>query len=58
MLHSSLVTNLGLRTFSLSKPGQCLTSTENIRLLRDGEKGGMEVEEEDYIPIATLSPSE
>ena len=48
------------------------TYTETIRLIRDGEKGvwrwgerretvqsTMEVEEEgDYIPIATLSPSE
>ena len=36
----------------------CLTSTETIRLIRDGEKGegGMEVGGEgDYIPIATLS---
>ena len=40
----------------------CLTSTETIRLIRDGEKrgeGGMEVGGEgDYIPIATLSPPE
>ena len=39
----------------------CLTSTETIRLIRDGEKGGggMEVGEEgDYIPIATLSSPE
>ena len=36
----------------------CLTSTETIKLIRDGEKG-MEVGEEgDYIPIATLSPPE
>ena len=38
-----------------------LKSTENIRLIRDGEKGegGMEVGGEgDYIPIATLSPPE
>jgi len=41
-----------------------LTSTETVRLIRDGEKGvgwgvGMEVGEEgDYIPIATLSPPE
>ena len=39
-------------------------STETIRLIRDGEKGGgggggMEVGGEgDYIPIATLSPPE
>ena len=40
-------------------------STETIRLIRDGEKGGgggqggMEVGVEgDYIPIATLSPPE
>ena len=35
----------------------CLTSTETIRLSRDGEKGGMEVGEErggEFIPIATL----
>ena len=35
----------------------CLTSTETIRLIRDGEKGGggMEVGGEgDYIPIAEL----
>ena len=40
----------------------CLTSTETIRLIRDGEKGGgrgMEVRGEgNYIPIATLSPPE
>ena len=30
-----------------------------MRLIRDGEEGGMEVGEEgDYIPIGTLSPSE
>ena len=39
------------------------TSTETIRLIRDGEKGGggrgMEVGGKgDYIPIATLSPPE
>ena len=39
----------------------CFTSTETIRLIRDGEKewgeGGMEVGGEgDYISIATLSP--
>ena len=34
-------------------------STETIRLIMDGEKGGMEVGEEgDYIPVATLSPPE
>ena len=35
-----------------------LTSSETVRLIRDGEKGGggLEVGEEgDYIPIATLS---
>ena len=40
----------------------CLTSTETIRLIRDGEKGGgggTEVGGEvDYIPVATLSPPE
>ena len=38
----------------------CLTSTETIWLIRDGEMGGgMEVREEgDYIPVATLSPPE
>ena len=36
----------------------CSTSTETIRLIRDGE-GGMEVGEEgDCIPVATLSPPE
>ena len=34
----------------------CFTSTETIRLIRDGEKGGKR--ERDYIPIATLSPPE
>ena len=47
---------------SVSKQTWCLTSTETIRLIRDGEKGGgggMEVGGEgDYIPIATLSPPE
>ena len=37
-------------------------STETIRLIRDGEKGGeggMEVRGEgDYLPVATLSPPE
>ena len=37
-------------------------STETLRFIRDGEKGGgggMEVGEEgDYIPIATLLPPE
>ena len=40
----------------------CLTSTETIRLIRDGEKGGeggMEMGVEgDYTPVATLSPPE
>ena len=40
-----------------------LKSTENMRLIRNGENRGkgvlMEVgEEEEYIPIATLSPPE
>ena len=39
-----------------------LTSTETIRLIRDGEKGEgvwrWGPEEGDYIPIATLSPPE
>ena len=38
-----------------------LTSTETIRLIRDGEKGGREYGvggEGDYIPIATPSPPE
>ena len=46
----------------VSKQTWCLTSTETVRLIRDGEKGGgggMEVGEEgDYIPIATLLPPE
>ena len=41
-----------------SKKTWCLTSTETVRFIRDGEKG-MEMEGEgDYIPIATLSPPE
>ena len=52
---------------STAYKGNChgLTSTETIRFIRDGERGGgggrggMEVGEEgDYIHIATLSPSE
>ena len=40
----------------VSKHG-AYTSTETIRLIRDREKGGMEVRGEgDYTPIATLSP--
>jgi len=42
-----------------------LTSTETVRLIRDGQKGERGYEgggggggEGDYIPIATLSPSE
>ena len=39
-----------------------MTSTETIRLIRDGgqgEEGGVEVGEEgEYKPIATLSPPE
>ena len=34
----------------------CFTSTEITRLIRDGEKGGWG--DEDYVPIATLSPPE
>ena len=51
--------------FQISRPAiyrqaDPLTSTETIRLIRDGERGGgMEVGEKgDYIPVATLSPSE
>ena len=40
--------------FTVSKYTWCLTSTETMRLIRDGENGG----EGDYIPIATLSPPE
>ena len=40
----------------------CLTSTETIRLIMDGEKGGGgrygDGEEGDYIPNTTLSPPE
>ena len=39
-----------------------LTSTETVRLIRDGEKGGGELmkvgERETIIPIAALSPPE
>ena len=48
--------------FNFSRQTWCLTSSETIRLIRDGEKGGKGVcrwgEEGDYIPIATLSPPE
>ena len=45
---------------SVSKHGQCLTSKETMRLIRDGReggKGGMDVEGEGdyYIPIASDS---
>ena len=47
--------------WGLSKRG-ALTSTETVRVIRDGEKGGwgdIEVGEQgDYIPIATLSQPE
>ena len=59
----SLLTWPRLATVPRSSPAtgksvnMCSTFTETIRLLRDGENGGMEVEEEgDHIPIATLSP--
>ena len=42
-------------TQCLCKTG-CLTSTETIRLIRDGEKAGRGYGEVDYILIATLSP--
>ena len=43
------------------KSAWCLTPTETVRLIRDGEKVGGESmerggEEGDYIPLATLSP--
>ena len=41
----------------VSKQTWCLTSTETIRLIMDGEKGEVGGEG-DYIPIATLSPPE
>ena len=42
-----------------SKSTWCLTSTETIRLIREGGEGGIEVGGEgDYIPTATLSPPE
>ena len=54
-----------LRFLYSSEPGKVNmvlnVNTEAIRLIRDGEKGGgdMEVGEEgDYIPIVTLSPPE
>ena len=43
----------------VKKKTWCLTSTETIRLIMDGEKGGggMEVGGEgDYISVGTLSP--
>ena len=52
--HTQLVSSLN----GHSKKTWCLTSTETVRFIRDGEKG-MEMEGEgDYIPIATLSPPE
>ena len=42
------------KVLMVSKSTWCLTSTETVRLIRDGEKGV----EGDYIPIATLSPPE
>ena len=54
----------------VTKQTWCLTSTETLRFIWDGEKegwggggeggrGGMEVgKEEDYIPITILSPPE
>ena len=53
--------NLCLWLLMLVKYTWYLTSTETIRLIRDGGMGrrGMEVGEEgEYIPIATLSPPE
>ena len=38
--------------------GRRLTSTETIRLIRDGEEGGGSGREGDYISIATLLPPE
>ena len=47
---------------AVGKKTCCLTSTEAIGLVRDGENWGKGVwrwgEEGDYIPIATLSPPE
>ena len=48
-------------SMQVSKKTWCLTSTETMRLIRDGEIGtgrrGMEVGGEvEYIPITTLSP--
>ena len=39
----------------LSSPSMRLTSTETVRLIRDGEVVGEVGGEGDYIPIATLS---
>ena len=55
-------THTGHLTVRFGSVQCCFTSTETIRLIRDGEKGeegGTEVGEEgDYIPVATLSPPE
>ena len=50
----------GATQVTTSKQTWYLMSTETIRLIRDGEKGGgLEVGEEgEYIPIAILSPPE
>ena len=64
MMGSSLVGSGGGCSRYVSQQTRCLTSTEAIRLIRDGDMGGgmgvgMEVGDEGYyIPIATLSPPE
>ena len=54
-----LIVEYGLEDWS----GHCeKSSTETVRLIRDGEKGGgvwrWAERDGDYVPIATLSPPE
>ena len=61
--NSTMCLSQGRSDYSVvSKQTWCLTSTETMRLIRDGEKGGGRGYggggEGDYIPAATLSPPE
>ena len=58
VLHCTILEDLCI----VCKQTWCLTSTETVRLIRDGENcgrgyGGGE-RERDYIPMTTLSPPE
>ena len=59
--YTSMLAPTSLKHLPEVKETWCLMSTETMRVIRDGEKGGKGVwwgEEGDYIPIATLSPPE